>query len=487
MAAAAAAFAARHRDLLDKAIAAARARGHFSAYPEAPSGRIYGETAKAEAEAAFDALLNTPFAAGPRLVGDERSPWGPELGISYPAPDPATLVARAEAAAPAWADAPPYARAGICLEILHRLNRDSFLMAQAVMHTTGQGWAMAFQAGGPHAQDRGLEAVAYAMEELSRVPAAARWSKQAGKEQLVLDKSFRIVPRGIGLVIGCATFPTWNGYPGLFASLATGNAVIVKPHPSAILPLALTVRAARAVLAEAGFAEDLVQLAPDTPDAPIAAQLAEHPAIGIVDFTGGPAFGQWLRQHIAGRKALHTEEAGINPVVLHSTGDFEGLCRNLAFSLSLYSGQMCTAPQNIFVPQHGIATDQGRKSFDEIGQALATAVDALLEDPARAAGVLGTVQNPATLHRIAASRKRAAPRRCSSRWTPPISTPGARNASDRSPSSSAARTPPLRWTSPPVPPARRGRSPRWCTARTQPSSAMRRPPSPVPARRSART
>ena len=33
------------------------------------------------------------------------------------------------------------------------------------------------------------------------------------------------------LVIGCNTFPTWNGYPGLFASLATGNPVVVKPHP----------------------------------------------------------------------------------------------------------------------------------------------------------------------------------------------------------------------------------------------------------------
>ena len=32
-------------------------------------------------------------------------------------------------------------------------------------------------------------------------------------------------------MIGCNTFPTWNSYPGLFASLVTGNAVVVKPHP----------------------------------------------------------------------------------------------------------------------------------------------------------------------------------------------------------------------------------------------------------------
>jgi phenylacetic acid degradation protein paaN len=396
--------AAAHAETLRKAMEAARSRTYHSAYPEAPSGKIYGETAKAEAEAAFAALLHRPFAEGPNQVGAERSPWGPALGVTYPGLDAATLVGRAEAAAPRWADAAPEERAGVCLEILHRLNRDSFLMAQAVMHTTGQGWAMAFQAGGPHAQDRGLEAVAYAIEEISRVPGAVRWVKQAGKEQLVLDKTYRVVPRGIGIVIGCATFPTWNGYPGLFASLATGNAVIVKPHPAAILPLALTVRTARAVLAEAGFPPDIVQLAPDTPEAPIAAALAAHDAVGIVDFTGGPAFGRWLREHVGSRKPLHTEEAGINPVVLHSTADFAGLCRNLAFSLSLYSGQMCTAPQNIFVPAGGIATNEGPKSFEEVGEALARAIDALLADPARAAGVLGAVQNPATLDRIAQAR-----------------------------------------------------------------------------------
>ncbi len=56
-----------------------------------------------------------------------------------------------------------------------------------------------------------------------------------------MEKRYRIVPRGLALVIGCCTFPTWNSYPGLFASLATGNAVMVKPHPGAILPLAITV------------------------------------------------------------------------------------------------------------------------------------------------------------------------------------------------------------------------------------------------------
>ena len=49
----------------------------------------------------------------------------------------------------------------------------------------------------------------------------------------MLAKKCMAAPRGVALVVGCNTFPTWNGYPGLFASLVTGNAVVVKPHPFA--------------------------------------------------------------------------------------------------------------------------------------------------------------------------------------------------------------------------------------------------------------
>ncbi|WP_305203569.1 hypothetical protein, partial [Klebsiella quasipneumoniae] len=80
---------------------------------------------------------------------------------------------------------------------------------------------MAFQAGGPHAQDRALEAIAVAWKAMADVPAEAVWEKPQGKHApAVLHKRFEIVGRGVALVIGCATFPTWNTYPGLFAALA---------------------------------------------------------------------------------------------------------------------------------------------------------------------------------------------------------------------------------------------------------------------------
>ncbi|HET6521159.1 MAG TPA: phenylacetic acid degradation protein PaaN [Geminicoccaceae bacterium] len=404
-------FFATHQERLERAVEASRSRGYWSPHPEQPSGRIYGETAKADAAAAFQALRGRTFEldqpADGGLVGKEVSPWGPALDIRYPAAEVETLVAAARAAMPGWADAAPDCRAGIAVEILQRLNALSFLMAEAVMHTTGQAFPMAFQAGGPHAQDRGLEAVAYAWDEMRRVPARARWEKPQGKAApLLLEKEYRLVPRGVALVIGCATFPTWNSYPGLFASLVTGNAVIVKPHPMAILPLALTVRIGREVLAEAGFDPNLLLLAADEPEAPITKELALHPEIRLIDFTGSPAFGHWLRSN-ARADRVYTEEAGVNPVVIDGTDDFAGMCRNLAFSLSLYSGQMCTAPQNIFVPMGGIATDEGPKSFEEVADGIARAIDRLLEDPERAAAVLGAIQSEATLARVREMRGEA--------------------------------------------------------------------------------
>ena len=110
-------------------------------------------------------------------------------------------------------------------------------------------------------QDRGLEAVACAWREMKHVPETALWEKPQGKNPpLVMKKHFELVGHGVGVVVGCGTFPTWNTYPGLFAALSTGNAVIVKPHSNAILPAAITVRTIRTVLAENGIDPNLVTL-----------------------------------------------------------------------------------------------------------------------------------------------------------------------------------------------------------------------------------
>ncbi|MEO6565467.1 MAG: phenylacetic acid degradation protein PaaN [Casimicrobiaceae bacterium] len=401
-------FYERHRATLDRAVQAIAERSYWSAYPESASPKVYGEGAAEAGRAEFEGLLNRRFPMQQTAtVGDvagERSPYGLKLNVTYPRPEMDGLFAAVGAAQEQWRRAGPEAWAGVALETLARINKASFAMANAVMHTTGQAFMMAFQAGGPHAQDRGLEAVAYATQELRRVPASAVWEKPQGKnEPIRMEKTFRAVPRGVGLVIGCCTFPTWNGYPGLFASLATGNAVVVKPHPAAILPLAMTVKIAREVLAEAGFDPNVVTLFAHAAGDDTAQRLALRPEVRIIDFTGSTANGRWLEEH-ARQAQVYTEKAGVNQVIIDSVTDIKAVARNIAFSLALYSGQMCTAPQNLYIPRDGIETADGPMSFDAVAAAIADAVQKLLGDPARAVEVLGAIQNEGVLRRLEAAR-----------------------------------------------------------------------------------
>ncbi len=394
----------KHQQTIDGAVRAIRERTYWSAYPELPSPKFYGETGREDGEAAFKARMRTEFAldqpSSGGTVGVEKSPYGFVLGIRYPKPDVAQLVAAAKVAGHGWAAASVEVRAGVALEILERLNRRSWELAFSVMHTTGQGLMMAFQAGGPHAQDRALEAVAYAYAEMSSVPRETDWEKPQGKNPPIrLHKRFRIVPRGIGLVIGCSTFPTWNAYPAIFADLVTGNAVIVKPHPYAILPLAITVEIAREVLRENGFDPNVIQLAADEPSAPLAKELASNPAIGIVDFTGGNEFGDWLETNVK-HALVYTEKAGVNSIVVDSTDDLAAMAKNIAFSLTLYSGQMCTTPQNVFVPRDGIVVAGERVSLDAVAGAIADAVGALTAADDKAVELLGAIASEATLTRL---------------------------------------------------------------------------------------
>ena len=393
----------KHASTLQSALAAIADRGYWSAFNEMPSPKAYGETAMADGKAFFEQLLGKDFTldqpGSTGWHGGEVSPYGVALNVRYPVCDIDGLVAAGHKAMDPWQQVGLEARTGICIEMLTRLNQQSFAIAHAVMMTTGQGFMMAFQAGGPHAQDRGLEAVAYAHREQSFIPARARWEKPQGKNPpLVMQKEYALVGRGVGVVIGCGTFPTWNTYPGLFAALATGNAVIVKPHSNAILPAAITVRILREVLAEQGLDPNLVLLSV-AKDREATKRLVTHPQVRSIDFTGGNAFGQWLLDHCR-QAQVYAELAGVNHIVVDATDAYQDMLKNLAFTLSLYSGQMCTTSQAIFVPAGGIQTDLGHKSYDDFCADLAAAIQRFLSKPEVACAVLGAIQSSDTLQRI---------------------------------------------------------------------------------------
>lgn len=395
----------KHRALFERAQVACRERHSWSPFPEMPDKYPDAAAAQARGNAAFQSQLNHDFALEqPGITGkagSEISPYTQQpLGIAYPQSDIDPLFAAASQSIEPWARLAAEERIGVLLEVIDVLFKEHlFELQQAVMHTAGQSANMAYAGSGVNALDRAIEALVYAAQALDSVTPEALWERRFGSASIRLKKTYRATPRGVAVCFACASFPTWNAWPSIMASLATGNAVIVKPHPAAILPMAITVRVLRRVLAAAGQDANLVTLAVDTLEEPLGKVLVKHPSTAIVDFTGSAAFGQWVEQN-AHPALVFTETAGCNTVVLESVEDLDAVLRSLATTLCMFSAQMCTSPQNIYVAKEGVQTPAGLVPLGEVGQRLAAAIRAIGDDPKRASMILAAIQSPATLSSI---------------------------------------------------------------------------------------
>jgi len=392
----------QHKGILNQAIKALNERVFFAQYPE--NAKAYGETAPVEGKAKFDEQLGKPFdrlrqPADGHTSGNEESPYTRQaLGVSYPQLNVDHAVALSQAAFATWRKTTADVRAALLIESLERIKHDFYEIAYSTQHTTGQAFMMSFQASGPHASDRALEAIALGYQELTRYPSEVVWNKPLGKVNAVIRKYFKTVPKGIDVTIGCSTFPIWNSVPGIYASLITGNSVIVKPHPRSIYPIAIVVARIQEVLADYGYDPNTVLLTPDTEAAPITKALCDHPAVKLIDFTGGPSFGNYV-ESLTG-KITFTEKAGVNNILIHSVNDMKAVAGNLAFSVSLYSGQMCTAPQNVFVPKGGITAGGEHLSYDQVVEALTSAIKDLVTNEKAGPAIGGAIGTEAVIQRI---------------------------------------------------------------------------------------
>jgi phenylacetic acid degradation protein paaN len=397
---------AKHADILEQARQACQHRHSWSPYPEMPSKYPQAEQAQAQGEQAFRSHLGStaerrrfqleqPGTQG--WIGEEISPYTQEaLQIEYPQADTEALFEAAGKAMHSWAQASIEDRLGALMEVIEVVYREHlFEITHAVMHTAGQSYNMAYTGSGVNALDLGIEALVYAEQAMRAVSPSAQWERPFGPAQIRLEKTYRLIPRGVAVCFTSASFPTWNAWPSMMASLATGNAVIVKPHPATVLPMAISIRVFRRVLAAAGFDPNLVTIALDSPSEPIGKHLVQHPRTALVDFTGSVQFGQSVEKNAYPALAF-TETAGNNTAVLDSVEDLEAVLRSLATTLCLFSAQMCTSPQNLYLPRQGVRTPQGWVSLEEVGQRLARAVEELTQEPKRAAMILAAIQSPQT-------------------------------------------------------------------------------------------
>jgi acyl-CoA reductase-like NAD-dependent aldehyde dehydrogenase len=87
--------------------------------------------------------------------------------------------------------------------------------------------------------------------------------------------------------------------------------------------------------------------------------LIKHPQTAIADFTGSARFGAWVEAD-AWPALCYSETSGVNAVeAIDSVDDLDAVIKSLATTMSSFSAQTCTSPQNIYIPKR-VKTATGR-------------------------------------------------------------------------------------------------------------------------------
>ncbi|WP_330459400.1 aldehyde dehydrogenase family protein [Streptomyces sp. NBC_00820] len=155
----------------------------------------------------------------------------------------------------------------------------------------------------------------------------------------------------------CALITPWN-YPLLQASwkiapaLAAGNTFVIKP--SEITPM--TTIALIGLLAEAGLPAGVANLVTG-PGHTVGAELAEHPGVDLVSFTGGLASGTKVARAAAPTvKKVALELGGKNPNVVFADAcateeGFDTAVDQALNAAFIHSGQVCSAGSRLIVEE----------------------------------------------------------------------------------------------------------------------------------------
>jgi NADP-dependent aldehyde dehydrogenase len=167
-------------------------------------------------------------------------------------------------------------------------------------------------------------------------------------------------PLGPVAVFGASNFPLAFSVAGgdTASALAAGNPVVVKAHPAHPGTSELAGAAITEAVRECGLPEGTFALLFDA-GIEVGKALVEHPAICAVAFTGSAGGGQALMKLAAARPEpipCFAEMGSANPLFVLPGAMKERaktLAEGLQGSFTLGSGQFCTKPGLVFVPEQG--------------------------------------------------------------------------------------------------------------------------------------
>ncbi|MCF6523950.1 aldehyde dehydrogenase (NADP(+)) [Streptomyces sp. JJ36] len=164
------------------------------------------------------------------------------------------------------------------------------------------------------------------------------------------------LPLGVTAVYAASNFPLAFSVPGgdTASALAAGCPVVVKAHPGHPATSELCAALLRRAAAESGLPESVVTVVHGF-GAGLA--LIAHPQIAAAGFTGSVRGGRALFDAAAARPVpipFHGELGSLNPVVVTPAAAAEraaDIAAGLAGSMTLGTGQFCTKPGLVLLPE----------------------------------------------------------------------------------------------------------------------------------------
>ena len=191
----------------------------------------------------------------------------------------------------------------------------------------------------------------------------------------------------------------WNYPAQIFgrsvgASLACGNACVVKPAEDACLSLVRICELARDV----GFPDGALNIVTGL-GAEAGAALAEHPGIDFMSFTGSPQTGA-LIQAAAGRNSIGCtlELGGKSPQILFADADIEAAAPVVVNAIIQNGGQTCSAGSRVLIDV---------RAFDKFAAVIAAKFASVVAAPHEMDRELGAMINPRQRQRVEGFLNRA--------------------------------------------------------------------------------
>ncbi|WP_374774051.1 aldehyde dehydrogenase family protein [Streptomyces sp. NBC_01310] len=249
------------------------------------------------------------------------------------APGVADAVARADAAfRGVWADTSPAGRSGLLRELGNLLREDRDELAALERQGAGKPTA------------RALGEVDFAARVVDWFAAAARYpvgeTHPSGPGMRTYTDR---VPVGVCAAIAPNNYPLLLAVWKIAAALAYGNTVVVKPAPETPFSTRRFVDRAAAVLPEG-------VLTAVYGGAETGRVLCDHPAVGMVSFTGSTAAGREVARRCAeGLRPVSLELGGKSPVVVFRDADLDAAARAVVTGFTGNTGQMCVAGTRLIV------------------------------------------------------------------------------------------------------------------------------------------